>query len=255
MTRKFDRSDYDSRHLKNAFREMGERLAQEAAGLRAEVHERYYPNFGVVGGTRKKVVTRRFKMWDDIFRDCAEKLFRYAYEVEQKLVYTMAVETRSDTKTVFDSVRSRKKDADLLLRAIAWRLKKFETAETIDTEQLYDFCALTERAAMFLQFISMVLFAIPGQNALVRDPGLLNLDLDELKTLGEKLPSMIRGEEVEPPKPQPRPAPEAKPAPKPTAAKGTPENPIPLKSQPIPPRPQPATRSFSGPATRMKTGR
>ena len=50
MTRIFDRSDYDSRSLKACYRELGDRLSEEAAALRSELHEKHYPGFGAVGG-------------------------------------------------------------------------------------------------------------------------------------------------------------------------------------------------------------
>src|SRR5581483_616960 len=86
MTRIFDRSDYDSRSLKACYRELGDRLSEEAAALRSELHEKHYPGFGAIGGAKKRTIVLRLRSWNDIFRDYAERLFRLSFEVEEKLV-------------------------------------------------------------------------------------------------------------------------------------------------------------------------
>src|SRR5258708_7042892 len=140
MTRIFDRSDYDSRSLKACYRELGDRLSEEAAALRSELHERHYPGFGAIGG--------------------------------------------GEQRAIFERVRARKGETDQILRAIHWKLRHFQTTQELDTEALYDFCMLAQRAAQFLQFSSLALFAQPG-DVRAKDPVLRDADWQELDKLGK----------------------------------------------------------------------
>jgi hypothetical protein len=191
MSKVFDRSDYESRSLKACYRELGDRLSDEAATLRSELHEKHYPGFGAVGGAKKRAIAQQLRQWHDIFRDYAERLFRLSFEVEEKLVNSIALERKSEHREFYDRVRTRKAEADQILRAIHWKLRHFQTMDEIDTEAVYDFCMLAHRAAQFLQFTSLVLFANPGDGRL-KDPVFRDTDWQELDRLGKALPAAIR---------------------------------------------------------------
>jgi hypothetical protein len=193
MTRIFDRSDYDSRSLKACYRELGDRLSAEAAALRSELHERHYPGFGVVGGAKRRVILGQLPQWHDIFRDYAERLFRLSFEVEEKLIHSIALERKDEHREMFERVRLRKAETDQILRAIHWKLRQFQTAPELDTEALYDFCMLAHRAAQFLQFTSLALFAGPGDSR-AKDPVFRDSDWQELDKLGKNLPSAFRAQ-------------------------------------------------------------
>jgi hypothetical protein len=193
MTRIFDRSDYESRSLKTCYRELGDRLSQEAAALRSELHERHYPGFGLVGGAKRRLIVGQLRQWHDIFRDYAERLFRLSFEVEEKLVHSIALERKGEHRDLFERVRARKGEADQILRAIHWKLRHFQTQPEIDTEALYDFCVLAHRAAQFLQFTALALFAAPGDSR-AKDPVFRESDWQELDKLGKNLPAAIRAE-------------------------------------------------------------
>jgi hypothetical protein len=191
MTKIFDRSDYESRSLRACYRELGERLAEEAAALRSELHERHYPGFGAVGGAKKRAIVQQLRHWNDIFRDYAERLFRLSFEVEEKLVHSIALERKGEHRALYERVRARKGETDQILRAIHWKLRHFQNMAELDTEALYDFCMLGHRAAQFLQFTSLVLFAAPGDTRL-KDPVFRDSDWHELDRLGKNLPDAIR---------------------------------------------------------------
>jgi hypothetical protein len=191
MSRIFDRSDYDSRSLKACYRDLGDRLSEEAARLRSELHEKHYPEFGAVGGAKKRAIVHRLRAWNDIFRDYAERLFRLSFEVEEKLVNSIGLERKGEHRAIFERVRARKGETDQILRAIHAKLRHFQTMPELDTEALYDFCMLAQRAAQFLQFSALALFAQPGDSR-AKDPVLRDADWQELDRLGKNLPSAIR---------------------------------------------------------------
>jgi hypothetical protein len=191
MTQVFDRSDYESRSLRACYRELGDRLSDEAAALRSELHEKHYPGFGAVTGVKKRAITHQLRQWNDIFRDYAERLFRLSFEVEEKLVNSIALERKSAHRELYDRVRARKAETDQILRAIHWKLRHFQTMAELDTEAVYDFCMLAHRAAQFLQFTSLVLFAAPGDGRL-KDPVFRDSDWQDLDRLGKNLPGAIR---------------------------------------------------------------
>jgi len=193
MTRIFDRSDYESRSLRACYRELGDRLSAEAAALRSELHERHYPGFGAVGGAKKRAILGQLPQWHDIFRDYAERLFRLSFEVEEKLVHSIALERKGEHREIFERVRQRKAETDQILRAIHWKLRQFQTARELDTEAVYDFCMLAHRAGQFLQFTSLALFAGPGDSR-AKDPVFRDSDWLELDKLGKNLPSAIRAQ-------------------------------------------------------------
>jgi len=193
MTRIFDRSDYESRSLKTCYRELGDRLSQEAAALRSALHERHYPGFGLVGGAKRRLIIAQLRQWHDIFRDYAERLFRLSFEVEEKLVHSIALERKGEHRDLYERVRARKGETDQILRAIHWKLRQFQTQPEIDTEALYDFCVLAHRAAQFLHFTALALFTAPGDSR-AKDPVFRESDWQELDKLGKNLPSAIRAE-------------------------------------------------------------
>src|SRR5579872_6588387 len=149
MTKVFDRSDYESRSLRACYRELGDRLSDEAAALRSELHEKHYPGFGAVTGAKKRAIALQLRQWNDIFRDYAERLFRLSFEVEEKLVHSIALERKGEHREFYDRVRTRKAETDQILRAIHWKLRHFQSMAELDTEAVYDFCMLAHRAAQF----------------------------------------------------------------------------------------------------------
>jgi hypothetical protein len=204
MARIFDRSDYDSRSLKACYRELGDRLSEEAAALRSELHEKHYPGFGAVGGAKKRAIVQRLRSWNDIFRDYAERLFRLSFEVEETLVNSIALERKGEHRAIYERVRARKGETDQILRAVHAKLRHFQTAPELDTEALYDFCMLAQRAAQFLQFSALALFAQPG-DARAKDPVLGDADWHALDKLGKNLPDAIRAHYARVSEPPPEP--------------------------------------------------
>ena len=129
--------------------------------------------------------------WHDIFRDYAERLFRLSFEVEEKLIHSIALERKGEHREIFERVRQRKGETDQILRAIHWKLRQFQTAPELDTEALYDFCMLAHRGAQFLQFTALALFVDPDDSR-AKDPVFRAGDWQELDKLGKNLPSAIR---------------------------------------------------------------
>ncbi|HUA55539.1 MAG TPA: hypothetical protein VMB81_25370 [Candidatus Sulfotelmatobacter sp.] len=191
MSKVFDRTDYESRSLKACYRELGDRLSDEAAALRSELHEKHYPGFGAVGGAKKRAIAQQLRQWHEIFRDYAERLFRLSFEVEEKLVNSIALERKTEHREFYERVRTRKAETDQILRAVHAKLRHFATMSEIDTEAVYDFCMLAHRAAQYFQFTSLVLFATPGDERL-KDPVFRDTDWQDLDRLGKHLPSAIR---------------------------------------------------------------
>lgn len=236
MSKKFDRADSDARALRGAYKELGMMLSEEAVDLRAEIHEQFYPVFGFVVGQQRRFVQRRSRQWDELFRDLAHRLFHYSAEVEEKLVYSLAVERQGELQEVLDRIRKRKSEADQLIRAISWRLRQYMAGEELDTESVYDFCLQVEQAAQFFQFTSLVLLQPRHRNTQVaHDPQFKDLDWDELEQIGAALPLQIRaGAHATPIQAAPPPAP----APPPPAQRALPP-PAPPPPSYAPPPPSP----------------
>ena len=238
MSKKFDRADTDARGLRGAYRELGMMLSDEAVDLRAEIHEQFYPVFGFVVGQQRRFIQRRSRQWDELFRDLAQRLFHYSAEVEEKLVYSLAVERQGELQEVLERLRKRKSEADQLIRAISWRMRQYMAGEELDTESVYDFCLQVEQAAQFFQFTSLVLLQPRARTSQITDPQFKDLDWDELEQIGASLPLMIRGGVVAAPvqaPPQPAPPPQRALPPPP------PPPPSPPASTPLPPPPPRAT--------------
>lgn len=261
MSKKFDRADSDARALRAAYKELGMMLSEEAVDLRAEIHEQFYPVFGFVVGQQRRFVQRRSRQWDELFRELAHRLFHYSAEVEEKVVYSLAVERQGELQEVLERIRKRKSEADQLIRAISWRMRQYMAGEELDTESVYDFCLQVEQAAQFFQFTSLVLLQSRSRSSQVaHDPQFKDLDWDELERIGASLPLQIRGgiptEPIQaapppPPPPQQRALP---PPPPPPAAAAVPPPPPPPRAQeviapPPPPPPQPAATRAPEPAT------
>lgn len=209
MPRKFERTDPDSRGLKQCYRDFAEKLKERAATLSAEVHDQFYPAFGLIGGLRKRTLLRRFRGWEDMFKAQAAELFRFSRTVEENLIYTIAVDARPEHRQAYQAVTDRRAAVDRLLRAMSARIQIFRSAETLDTEILFDFCALVERASLYLQFSSQVLLNAAGGMAQPwRDGGFINLDWDEIDRWGRDLPEMFRDmPDRKSHAPEPRPSP------------------------------------------------
>lgn len=197
MTKRFDRADADSRALAAVYRELADRLAEEGSGLRSFLHDKHYPEFGRVGGLKRRTIIRRFRTWEDIFRDQAERLFRLCFEIEEKLVYSIAVDGRSEHKEIFATIRARRITIDKLLRALHARIKHFKESELIDTEKLYEFCTPVERSALFARFVALTLFLPAGRDTPIRDPQFIDIDWNEIERYAERYPVEVEAEVVE----------------------------------------------------------
>ena len=242
MSKKFDRADTDARGLRGAYRELGMMLSDEAVDLRAEIHEQFYPVFGFVVGQQRRFIQRRSRQWDELFRDLAQRLFHYSAEVEEKLVYSLAVERQGELQEVLERLRKRKSEADQLIRAISWRMRQYMAGEELDTESVYDFCLQVEQAAQFFQFTSLVLLQPRARTSQITDPQFKDLDWDELEQIGASLPLMIRGGVVAAPvQAPPQPAPPPPPPPQRARPPPPPPPPSPPASTPLPPPPPRAT--------------
>ena len=201
MPSKFDRADPDSRALRACYGELADRLQSEATEMRSAIHAKFYPDFGLVDGVKKRALLRRSGHWGELFRGHIERLFRLSAEVEEKLVYSLAVETRSDLDEIFQSTRARKTATDRILRALSLRLRSLSDGETLDTEALYEFCALAERAALFFRFTSYRLLAPASSGVALHDGKFFGIDPDEIErlpeTLAEELNPPVQGPEPE----------------------------------------------------------
>lgn len=199
MAKRFDRTDGDARGLNLCYRAIGDRLAEEASGLRTFLHENYYPEFGRVSGIKRRTILRRLQLWDDIFRDHAERLFRLCYEVEEKLVYSIAIDGRVEHRDLFATVRARRNSLDRLLRAINGHLRRFRETDPLDSETLYEFCTPVERAALFAQFIALTLFMpAGGRDQSLRDPKFIDIDWNEIERYAALYPEEVEAEVVQP---------------------------------------------------------
>jgi hypothetical protein len=277
MSKKFDRADTGARALRAAYKELGVMLSDEAVDLRAEIHEQFYPSFGFVVGQQRRFLQRRSRQWDDLFRDLAQRLFQYSAEVEEKVVYSLAVERQAELQDVLERIRKRKSEADQLIRAISWRMRQYLAGEELDTESVYDFCLQVEQAAQFFQFTSLVLLQSRIRNTqAAHDPQFKDLDWDELEQIGALLPKQIRGElkaapmhaALPPPPPPPPPQPQRA-LPPPPVSSAAPPPPVaqraaetyappppppardlaPASIEPSADRPTPATPTIDAPPT------
>lgn len=197
MSKRFDRADGESRQLRSAYGDLGDRLSELARSLRGEIHDAHYPAFGLVSGMRRRAIIQRLKPLEGLFREGGERLFRWSSEIEAKLVYSIATEEKPDLPILFDQVRERRHAADQLMRAIIWRVKALQREPEMDTEAVFDFCQMAERAALYLQLASVALF-LPSsaERAAVRDPRFLDLDWDEIEAMARDLPLAFRTEVV-----------------------------------------------------------
>jgi hypothetical protein len=191
MPSKFDRADPDSRALRACYGELADRLQREATEMRSAIHAKYYPDFGLVDGAKKRQLLRRSGSWSELFRGHIERLFRLSGEVEDKLVYSLAVETRPELDEIFQSTRGRKTATDRILRALSARLRFLSDGEALDTETLYEFCALAERAALFFRYTSYRLLAPAGSGVALRDGKFFGLDPEEIERLADTLPEEL----------------------------------------------------------------
>ncbi len=199
MAKRFDRTDGDARGLTLCYRAIGDRLSEEASALRTFLHEKYYPEFGRISGLKRRTVLRRLQLWDDIFRDHAERLFRLCYEVEEKLVYSIAIDGRTEHRELFAAVRKRRNAIDRLLRSVNLHLRRFREADPLDTERLYEFCTPVERSALFAQFVALTLFMpLSSRDQSLRDPKFIDIDWNEIERYAELYPEEVEAEVVQP---------------------------------------------------------
>lgn len=222
LSRKFDRADFDARALRTDFDELGTRLSAEATELRRRLHEIYYPGFGPVEGVLKRQVLKQFKSWEDYFRSHATQLFGHCRDVEEKLIYSLAMEGRADLKIILETVRDRRATTDLLFRALAAKMRQAATSAALDAEPVYDFCQVIEQLGLFFRLCAVSLYQPDAAKAAIgRDARFLDLDWDVLRRWAEGLPDQMRANRPAetgllrppPPVPQPATAPASTPAP------------------------------------------
>jgi|GEM_PF-6765513 len=188
MTRRFDRTDGDARALRAAYKELAESLNREAVELRQDIHARHYPTFGQCSGLRKRGLVRAFRRWDMIVRDQSAIIFRHSAEVEEKLVYTVAMDSRPELRRLHDQVIERRQNTDRILRAIGFRTEHYRECKWINLEDLYDFCVLAERSCQYFRFVSQVLF----HNPLTIIGPMHDSSWRTLEGWGEILPDLLR---------------------------------------------------------------
>ncbi len=193
LSRKFDRADFDARALRADFDELGVRLGTEAADLRRRLHDLYYPAFGPVDGLMKRQILRQFKSWEDFFRSHGGQLFTHAREVEEKLAYSLTLETRADLLIVAETLRAHRTTADLLFRSLAAKMRQAGAAPVLDAEPVYDFCQVLEQIGLFFRLCAMGLYQPDAAKAATgRDPRFLDIDWDALRAWAEALPDQMR---------------------------------------------------------------
>lgn len=228
LSRKFDRADFDARALRDTFDRLGGALSTEAAALRVRLHDHHYPAFGPLDMSFRRQALRSFKDIEDHMRDHGAKLIRLAGEVEEKLAYSIATDGRQEFHDIQKSLRARKDEADRIMRALAWRMRQFSQRQSLDSEMLYDFFGVVQRAGLFFQVSALLLYPTPSVQANpARDGRFVGMDWEELRSWAESLPEMLRrsdGFDVDPHPVEvvaaPVRQPMAAPAPAPDAAAG-----------------------------------
>lgn len=193
LSRKFDRADFDARALRDTFDRLGGALSTEAAALRIRLHDHHYPAFGPLDMSFRRQALRSFKDIEEHMRDHGAKLIRLAGEVEEKLAYSIATDGRQEFHDIQKSLRARKDEADRIMRALAWRMRQFSQRQTLDSEMLYDFFGVVQRAGLFFQVSALLLYPTPSVQANpARDGRFVGMDWEELRSWAEQLPEMLR---------------------------------------------------------------
>lgn len=193
LSRKFDRADFDARALRDTFDRLGGALSTEAAALRVRLHDHHYPAFGPLDMSFRRQTLRSFKDIEEHMRDHGAKLIRLAGEVEEKLAYSIATDGRQEFHDIQKSLRARKDEADRIMRALAWRMRQFSQRQTLDSEMLYDFFGVVQRAGLFFQVSALLLYPTPSVQANpARDGRFVGMDWEELRSWAEQLPEMLR---------------------------------------------------------------
>lgn len=193
LSRKFDRADFDARALRDTFDRLGGALSTEASALRIRIHDQHYPAFGNLEMVLRRQVLRSFKDLEDHMRDHGARLIRLASEVEEKLAYSIATDGRPEFIEVQRSLRARRDDADRIMRALALRMRQFAQRQYLDSEILYDFFGVVQRAGLFFQVSALLLFPTPATVANpARDGRFVGLDWEELRSWAEQLPDLLR---------------------------------------------------------------
>jgi hypothetical protein len=193
LSRKFDRADFDARALRDTFDRLGGALSTEAAALRIRLHDHHYPAFGPLDMGFRRQALRSFKDIEDHMRDHGAKLIRLAGEVEEKLAYSIATDGRQEFHDIQKSLRARKDEADRIMRALAWRMRQFSQRASLDSEMLYDFFGVVQRAGLFFQVSALLLYPTPSVQANpARDGRFVGMDWEELRSWAEQLPEMLR---------------------------------------------------------------
>ncbi|MFD2263050.1 hypothetical protein ACFSM5_09140 [Lacibacterium aquatile] len=193
LSRKFDRADFDARALRDTFDRLGGALSTEAGAMKVRLHDQHYPAFGPLDMGFRRQVLRSFKDIEDHMRDHGAKLIRLAGEVEEKLAYSIATDGRQEFHDIQKSLRSRKDEADRIMRALAWRMRQFSQRASLDSEMLYDFFGVVQRSGLFFQVCALLLYPTPSVQANpARDGRFVGMDWEELRSWAEQLPEMLR---------------------------------------------------------------
>ncbi|MDI9408066.1 MAG: hypothetical protein QM523_02345 [Candidatus Pacebacteria bacterium] len=200
MVRNFSPSDADSRSLVAAVRNLGEALGREASHLKREVHGRYYPAFGRVEGFARRRLLMVLRPWDRIFSQESMELLHFSYDVEEKLIQSIASHHRAESLEILRALRERLDRLDRLLRATHRRVRKFRSDPVMDTERLYDLAKQTERIALYAQYLSLILLKPPGSAAAITDARFLGVDggfdWQDVEALADHWPEVVEAEVV-----------------------------------------------------------
>ncbi|MCX8501221.1 MAG: hypothetical protein ORO03_05965 [Alphaproteobacteria bacterium] len=198
MVKNFSPSDADSRSLIAAVRLLGEGLGREASTLKREIHAKFYPGFGRVDGLVRRRIIMLLRPWDTLFSQEAMELLHFSYDVEEKLIHTIASQNRGDALEILRALRERLDRLDRLLRATHRRIRKFRNETVLDTEQLYDFSKQTERIALYAQYLALILLRPPSSVSAITDPRFLGLDWSEVEAYADHWPEVVEAEVVTP---------------------------------------------------------
>lgn len=197
MPKRFDRTDFGSRHLPNCYRLIADRLAEEAATLRSYLHAKYYPDFEQVSGSRRHAILRVFVGWNDVFRALSANLFQASHEIERSLTDSLAIDPREDHRLLLERLRRRRGETDRMIQAIRHRIRGFHAHAMLETRAVSRFCDAVSDLARLFDFVGLTLY----QAEAAADPRLAGLDdaMIVAAILGEReTPPVIEAEIVLP---------------------------------------------------------
>ena len=198
MVKNFSPSDADSRSLIAAVRLLGEGLGRESSSLKRDLHAKFYPGFGRVEGLVRRRIIMQFRPWESLFSQEAMELLHFSYDVEEKLIHSIASQSRADSLEILRALRERLDRLDRLLRATHRRISKFRSDTVLDTEQIYDFSRQTERIALYAQYLALILLRPPSSVQAITDPRFLGIDWSEVEAYADHWPQVVEVEVLTP---------------------------------------------------------